>query len=202
MKWLLLPLVLLLILILILLLIPIKVRLRYDCSPQVWVGIGAPFYKVYPFKPKKEKTKKTVKKKKSKKNTKQKKQAQKLTPQLILGYLKLAKKAFGIFIKALRINNFTLHAVISGNDASKTAIKYGIAASTISAILPLLERDFKCKGTDIEINANFENDQESILFDITITALTIIMAIGGIKLLFIFKDIRDNDKKRKGVINE
>ena len=206
MKWVLFVLLILLAALLIILLLPVKVRLKYDKTLSVYAGLGTPFIKLYPAA-KKGKSKGKKGKISSKPLPDQKTpeaaeksdipemmKGEKLSFDLVKQYLHLINEALGRLRRTIVISRLKARIIIAGSDAAKTALLYGGAAASVSALMPLAEQCFKIKGTDIEINAGFDGRGE-VAVDIIFSAMIIKMLAAALKIFMKFRQIQNSSQK-------
>ena len=197
--------------------LPLGVRVRYDCGgPLVRVILGPVKLTVFP-RPKKQKKEKT-----SKTTGDQTKEdaAEQSLPQppkppapekegtqqkkggSLLDFLPLVRVALdflGDFRRKLRIDNLYLRLILASSDPCDLAVNYGRAWAALGNLMPQLERLFKIKKRDVEVECDFTASEPTVIarVDLTITLgrLLSLAAVYGIRALKEFLKLK---KKRKG----
>ncbi len=196
------------VLILLVLLSPAKIRVRYSGTFAAWGGLGFIMIKVWPLKIKKispeEKAKaaeeyrakaaRRAAKKAAQKPSKPKPPPPKLTVEQIVDLIGAGKTILGKVVRAIKVNELRLHAVISCNNAATTAIAYGSAAAAISSIMPIIEPGVSRRNTDIFIEAGFDREGE-LTFDVTLGACLLVFLVAVIKILLAYLKVRKPHEK-------
>ncbi|NCB50995.1 MAG: DUF2953 domain-containing protein [Clostridia bacterium] len=164
--------------IVIILVIPLGVNVAYidgGFSLAAWVaGIN---YTLFPKKAKKAKKEKPPKPKKEKKPKKPKKRRpeddieanKKEKIRKLFELAKIGLDALGRFRRKLTVNRLRLYAVIASKDPYNTAVIYGYVNSALPVLMPLLERAFNIKNSDIRTEASFETTEPEVDFEMTLT---------------------------------
>lgn len=141
-------------------------------------------FTLYPVKEKARKKKKSRKKqvdtpKKSK--VKKKRSANEIL-DLVQMFVPILVRTMKRVVGAILIAPMKIHWTVGSSDPATTAMTYGLAQSTLTACLPLLEHSFTIETRDIFIDLDFDNDRSH--FDILVG---LSMTIGqGIALSFSF----------------
>ncbi len=172
-----------------LLLLPMHTRLRFDGKLQVWCGLGPVSFRLFPSKkptkPKKEKAKAAGA---SQQSTEESRRGFDLMQ--ILEYVRLGAEAFGVLRRRLVIRQLTLRLRISSEDAAQTALLYGRTAAAISALYPVLERNFRLRKTALSVDADFEQSTSQIFAESVIAACPLRLLMAAAVLLFRFLKLR------------
>ena len=155
-----------------------------------------------PKKPKKQKKQKKPKKSKEKPKPEPEKPKEKKKPLLLSGgisgvmeLLQFACDTLGDLRRKLRMERLELHVYFgAGDDAAKTAIRYGRAWALIGAILPMLERIFVIKERDIGAELDYNKEEKMTLdarlcITITIGRALALALRAGIRFLKIYKEM-------------
>lgn len=80
----------------------------------------------------------------------------KITPELIFGIFGKAKPHIKRIFKKIRISRVYIDATIGGEDATKTAISYGVHCAAIDGLIAFLDSMFAFKAEKIDIRADFQ----------------------------------------------
>lgn len=197
--------------------LPLGVRARYDCGgPLVRVILGPVKLTVFP-RPKKQKKEKTSK---TTGDQMEPDTAEKSLPQppkppapekegtqqkkggSLLDFLPLVRVALdflGDFRRKLRIDNLYLRWILASSDPCDLAVNYGRAWAALGNLMPQLERLFKIKKRDVEVECDFTASEPTVIarVDLTITLgrLLTLAAVYGARALKEFLKLK---KKRKG----
>lgn len=197
--------------------LPLGVRVRYDCGgPLVRVILGPVKLTVFP-RPKKQKKEKTSK---TTGDQTEPYAAEKSLPQppkppapekegtqekkggSLLDFLPLVRVALdflGDFRRKLRIDNLYLRWILASSDPCDLAVNYGRAWAALGNLMPQLERLFKIKKRDVEVECDFTASEPTVIarVDLTITLghLLTLAAVYGVRALKEFLKLK---KKRKG----
>ncbi len=161
-----------------LLLCNIRIILQYSENFKVYIGFGFIKIDVFKFldKPKKAKKQKPKKKKEKDENKEQKSEEKK--KDSILKQIKNIRGANGIiefildlidllgtcsekFRKHIVFRDMKIYYTVTGDDASKTALKYGRICAVIYPLTEVLKRIGKSKKSDVRINADFLGKKDS-----------------------------------------
>ena len=190
--------------VLFLLLLPVHTRVRYDGVLQVWAGLGPVTLRIFPrkkekSKPKKEKTQAADTKETPKTSKAPKK---KLTLEIICDFVELGAEALGRLKRQLVLSNLTVHLKVASRDAASTALRYGQIAAAVSALYPVLERNFRIRKTDIAVDADFEDTKTTVLADIGLAVCPLRLLLAGIILAFQYLKIHRKIKRHNQPIDE
>ncbi|MCL2158532.1 MAG: DUF2953 domain-containing protein [Oscillospiraceae bacterium] len=187
-------------------------RIVYRSSAEeslvLYAKIGFFKISIMPQKPKKEKKEKKAKKKKEKpKKPKKEKKAEppkekkKYSASEIFDFVKeLGTELLKRFRKHLCVKLYKIEAIISSEEAEKTALAYGVAIQSAYYLLEFLEQNFKIKRKpdSIKIIPDFSRFEPSIGLDIKFyMALSHMAAIGiGSAMKFLKFAKRRDDRPR------
>ena len=199
--------------------LPLGVRIKYDSGgPLVRVILGPVKLTVFP-RPKKQKKEKKSDRGKNggqpeaagaepslpeppKPPAPEKEGAQKKKGGSLLDFLPLVRVALdflGDFRRKLRIDNLYLRLILASSDPCDLAVNYGRAWAALGNLMPQLERLFKIKERDVEVECDFTASEPTVIarVDLTITLgrLLSLAAVYGIRALKEFLKLK---KKRKG----
>ena len=98
----------------------------------------------------------------------------------------------------LRVNDLRLNVILAGDDPYNLSLNYGRAWAVVGNVIPLLERYFKIKKRELEIECDYLADSTSISgyvhLTITIGRVLSISVFHGIKLLRKYFKITRNAK--------
>jgi len=154
-----------------------------DAGFELWLKIA--FLKLRLMdKDKKEKPKKIRKKKEKEKEKKPG------SLQAFMDMLKAVMKALARLKHRLLIKRLTLYYTSAGSDPASTAIRYGTVNAVFGLIIPVLERNFRIKRSDLRASVDFTSSEQKIYAKIAISiavweiiyilaALLPILAAGG-----------------------
>lgn len=177
---------------LVLLLLPVHIRLRFDGKLQIWCGLGPIAFRLLPpkkpEKPEKEQAKAAAAD--AAQQTAEKKRQHSFDPVQIVDYLHLGAEALGKLRRRLVIRQLTLRLCISSEDAAQTALLYGRTAAAISALYPVLERNFRLRKTALSVDADFEQTASQIFGEAVIAACPFRLLTAATLLLIRFRKLR------------
>ena len=150
-----------------------------------------------PKKPQKQKKSKKSKKKPKPEKPKEKKKPQPLSGGIsgVMELLQFACDTLGDLRRKLRMERLELHVRFgAGDDAAKTAIRYGRAWALIGTMLPMLERIFVIKERDIGAELDYNKEEKMTLdarlcITITIGRALALALRAGIRFLKIYKEM-------------
>lgn len=161
--------------IVIILIIPLGAHAAYiggEMRLAAWVaGIN---YTLFPKKAKKEKPPKPKKEKKPKKPKKRRPEddleAQKRDKiQKLFEIAKIGLDALGRLRRKITVNRLMLYAVIASKDPYNAAMIYGYVNSALPTLMPLLDRAFNIKNSDVRTEVSFETTEPAVDFEIIVT---------------------------------
>lgn len=177
---------------LVLLLLPVHIRLRFDGKLQIWCGLGPIAFRLLPpkkpEKPEKEQAKAAAAD--AAQQTAEKKRQHSFDPVQIVDYLHLGAEALGKLRRRLVIRQLTLRLCISSEDAAQTALLYGRTAAAISALYPVLERNFRLRKIALSVDADFEQTASQIFGEAVIAACPLRLLTAATLLLIRFRKLR------------
>lgn len=150
-----------------------------------------------PKKPQKQKKPKKSKEKPKPEKPKEKKKPQPLSGGIsgVMELLQFACDTLGDLRRKLRMERLELHVRFgAGDDAAKTAIRYGRAWALIGTMLPMLERIFVIKERDIGAELDYNKEEKMTLdarlcITITIGRALALALRAGIRFLKIYKEM-------------
>ena len=150
-----------------------------------------------PKKPQKQKKPKKSKEKPKPEKPKEKKKPQPLSGGIsgVMELLQFACDTLGDLRRKLRMERLELHVRFgAGDDAAKTAIRYGRAWALIGTMLPMLERIFVIKERDIGAELDYNKEEKMTLdarlcITITIGRALALALRAGIRFLKIYKQM-------------
>ena len=185
-------------------------RIVYRSSAEeslvLYAKIGFFKISIMPQKPKKEKPKrrekaKEIKEPKPKKEPKETKEKKKYSASEIFDFVKdIGSELLKRFRKHLCVKLYKIEAIISSEEAEKTALAYGVAIQSAYYLLEFLEQNFKIKRKpdNIKIIPDFSRFEPSIGLDIKFyMALSHMAAIGiGSAMKFLKFAKRRDDRPR------
>ena len=167
------------------LLAPIKLRIKYEAEPQISLSFLFLKYRILPKKqPKKKMSRKEFlarlfgKRKRKKKASVTKKASEahkkkKSSASDILKFIRSAsdflKKILGSFLKRARIKVSKIDIVVATEEASKTAIMYGVISQAVAYMLEILDNFTTLKKSykgSISVVPDFTKEDSSIKLDI------------------------------------
>ena len=167
----------------VILLAPIKLRIKYEAEPQISLRFLFLKYRIFPKKqPKKKMSRKDFlsklfEKRKRRASVAKKASAahkkKKSSASDILEFIKSAsdflKKMLGSFLKRAKIKVSEINIVVATEEASKTAIMYGVISQAVAYLLQLLDNFTKLKKAykgSICVVPDFTREDSSIKLDI------------------------------------
>ena len=172
--------------------LPLGFRAVYrESDPGVWVLIGPFKFRVYPGKQKAQKTNSTGKTSGS--DTKGG-SYQNFRPVIdtIVDFL-------GEFRRKICVKHLELKLILAGDDPSDLAVNYGKAWAILGGLIPQLERLFRIKKRDLEVECDFTSDSTRIFarVDATLTLARTLCLLSrhGVEIL---RRLFDLIKLRKG----
>ena len=105
----------------------------------------------------------------------------------------------GDFRRKLRVDRLEMKLIMASNDPCDLAINYGKAWAAVGSLMPQLERVFKIRKRNLEVECDFLASETRVIarVDLTITLSRLIVVVGkfGFHALVEFLNIK---KKRKG----
>ena len=156
-----------------------------DAGLTVRAKVGFTSFVVYPKKEKpgsaeKKATLKALKEKKKKekeeKKLKEKKPEQEKPEEKkpgglgsFLDILRAVKNTLSRLKRKLLIKQLILHYTSAGDDPAKTALIFGAANAVFGMIVPVLERNFRIKRSDLSASADFSSGGQAVYAKIIIT---------------------------------
>ena len=120
--------------------------------------------------------------------------------------LRFLSDVLGDLRRKIRLNELTLHVRFgAGDDAAKTAIRYGRAWAIIGVVMPHLERIFVIKKRDIGAELDYNVDEKMaadahMVLTITIGRALALALRAGIGFLKIYQAYQD--KNKGGAVHE
>ena len=113
--------------------------------------------------------------------------------------VRVALDFLGDFRRKLRIDNLYLRWILASSDPCDLAVNYGRAWAALGNLMPQLERLFKIKKRDVEVECDFTASEPTVIarVDLTITLgrLLTLAVVYGVRALKEFLKLK---KKRKG----
>ena len=162
-------------------------------DPGVWLFIGPLRFRVYPGKQKKKDNKQTSSEKSGK--------------DLLKGgrysdFLPVARAIYdflGEFRRRIRVKRLEFKIILAGDDPADLAVNYGRTWAAVGSAVPQLERLFRIKRRNIEVECDF-NAEETLVYariDATLTLMRTVHLLSkhGIKII---KQLLELKKLRKG----
>ena len=200
--------------------LPLGATVRYNDQGVTLKVIAGPIrIKVFP-RPKKTRKKEEPKKKEPAKKTPktepktaqpekapenpktQQEKGGKLTDFMPL--VKVALNFLGDFRRKLRVNRLELKLILAGDDPCDLAVNYGRAWAAVGNLMPQLERLFKIKKRNVEVECDFTENETKVIarLDLTITLgrLVVLAAVYAVRAIREFLKIKN--KRKGGAVNE
>ena len=140
-----------------------------DIGFKLWVTAGFFKFSLLGEDTLKKPKKKKLKKKKSKKKEKKSISIKPGSLSVFIDMLKAVINALSRLKHRLLIKQLVLYYKSASNNPSKTAIQYGAANAVFSAIIPVLERNFRIKHRDLRTSFDFTTDEHAIYSKISIS---------------------------------
>ena len=165
------------VLLFIILFCPIRIKLLYKDEVTLYVGYLFPFIKLIPMKksdkPKKEKKKKQEKQKKETEEKTAEKRKNPLKDFIdkngLSGLIDIVKSLASIVLKLAKtvsshivVSEFTLTAVIVGEDSADTAMKFAYANAAIFPSAAVIDKNIKKFRRDIHLIPGFDKKETEI----------------------------------------
>ncbi len=107
----------------------------------------------------------------------------------LISLLQLVVRCVGKLLKAVRVRNLEVDAVIASEDPFKTAMLFGTSGVGVGLLLPLLEKHFRLKRKTINVNANFEETEPTIFLRADCSVLLIQLL--AIALVFAYNFLKE-----------
>ncbi|MCL2392199.1 MAG: DUF2953 domain-containing protein [Oscillospiraceae bacterium] len=129
--------------------------------------VGPLVLKVFPSKEKPDEKERKARKK-AKKELKKEKDKDKQKKQLPGGlqtFLDMIPPLINMLSRIKRrllINNLTVHFVVAGTDASKTAMTYGVVNAALGSLASFLDNNFRVKHRDFHVDVDFLSEQQTV----------------------------------------
>ena len=180
--------------------LPIGVRACYnEGGPRVWLYIGPVKISLYP-KQKREKKKTSIKKKPGKKTGEKKKEKKEVKKDSIEGFLAILKTVLDFvteFRTKLWVRRLDLKMILASQDPCALAMNYGRGWAVIGNLMPVLERYFRIKKRNIEVECDFTATETVVRADadlliplFRVTALLVRYGLRGLKQFLKLDKIR------------
>ena len=115
---------------------------------------------------------------------------------------KAVKTALGRLRRRLLIKQLTLYFTSAGDDPAKTAMQFGAANAVFGAIVPVLERSFRIKRSDLRAAADFEAQEQSIYAKVIISIAVWEVLYVGFALLPVFTAMGSRKTNKKDKIDK
>lgn len=116
-----------------------------------------------------------------------------------LPLVRIALDFLGDFRRKLRVDNLYLRLLLAASDPCDLAVNYGRTWAAVGNLMPQLERLFRIKKRDVEVECDFTASEPMVIarMDVTISLgrLLSLAAVYGVRALKEFMNIQ---KKRKG----
>lgn len=116
-----------------------------------------------------------------------------------LPLVRIALDFLGDFRRKLRVDNLYLRLLLAASDPCDLAVNYGRTWAAVGNLMPQLERLFRIKKRDVEVECDFTASEPMVIarMDVTISLgrLLSLAAVYGVRALKEFLNIQ---KKRKG----
>ncbi len=116
-----------------------------------------------------------------------------------LPLVRIALDFLGDFRRKLRVDNLYLRLLLAASDPCDLAMNYGRTWAAVGNLMPQLERLFRIKKRDVEVECDFTASEPMVIarMDVTISLgrLLSLAAVYGVRALKEFQNIQ---KKRKG----
>ena len=168
--------------------------------------IGPLTYKVYPVDEAKKERKSKRKEEKAKKKKEKLKEKAVEEKEKKPGTMAQLKDLLPTIFTALRrlkhkltINELTIHYISAGEDAAKTAIRFGMFSTFNSILIPFFENNFKIKKRDFQTAVNFMVTEPYVYIRARLSlAIWEIVYIGWV---FVKYFIKVQSKKRKAELS-
>ncbi len=144
--------------------------------------------------PKKERTIKQVKEEKN--STEKPRKKGKLSD--LISLIKLVLKTLGKLVRAIRIRDLRINALIASEDPFRTAMMFGGSGATVGILLPLLENNFRIDRRTVNVNADFEQTESTV--ELFAKCSVRVIQVLAIALVFAYNFLK-NQNKRKDVSN-
>ena len=100
--------------------------------------------------------------------------------------------------KRLLIKRLMIHYVFAGDDPMKTALWYGRASGAVSAIVPIIDKNFRVRKRDIRVSADFGIDKPLIYADAAISLAlweSLYILLAALPVLRTVKRMSASDRK-------
>lgn len=121
-----------------------------------------------------------------------------------LPLVKVALNFLGDFRRKLRVNRLELKLILAGDDPCDLAVNYGRAWAAVGNLMPQLERFFKIKKRNVEVECDFTENESKVIarLDLTITLgrLVALAAVYAVRAIREFLKIKN--KRKGGAVNE
>ena len=192
--------------------LPLGVSAKYDVDgPLVKVIAGPIRITLFP-RPKKQKKKKEQPVKKEPEGQQPAKGPAQPQPKKekggsltdFLPLIKVVLNFLGDFRRKLRVNRLELKLILAGDDTCDLGVNYGRAWAAMGNLRPQLERLFKIKKRDIQVECDFTETETKLIarLDLTITLgrLLGLTAVYAVRIMKEFLKIKN--KRKGGAVNE
>ena len=192
--------------------LPLGVSAKYDVDgPLVKVIAGPIRITLFP-RPKKQKKKKEQPVKKEPEGQQPAKGPAQPQPKKekggsltdFLPLIKVVLNFLGDFRRKLRVNRLELKLILAGDDPCDLGVNYGRAWAAVGNLRPQLERLFKIKKRDIQVECDFTETETKLIarLDLTITLgrLLGLTAVYAVRIMKEFLKIKN--KRKGGAVNE
>ena len=186
--------------------IPLGVFIRFDSGGLlVRIVAGLLRFTVVPF-PKREKKTKSKKKSTASQPPKEKSPDSQPQPEPKGGSLRdfyplmqTALDFMGQFRRKLRVDNLVLKVTLGGDDPCDLAVNYGRAWAALGNLVPLLERHFRIRKRDLEVQCDFTAEETQLEAQAKLTlAMGQLLHLGIVYGYLFIKELLILKKKRKG----
>ena len=121
-----------------------------------------------------------------------------------LPLIKVVLNFLGDFRRKLRVNRLELKLILAGDDPCDLGVNYGRAWAAVGNLRPQLERLFKIKKRDIQVECDFTETETKLIarLDLTITLgrLLGLTAVYAVRIMKEFLKIKN--KRKGGAVNE
>lgn len=186
--------------------IPLGVFIRFDSGGLlVRIVAGLLRFTVVPF-PKREKKTKSKNKSAASQPPKEKSPDSQPQPEPKGGSLRdfyplmqTALDFMGQFRRKLRVDDLVLKVTLGGDDPCDLAVNYGRAWAALGNLVPLLERHFRIRKRDLEVQCDFTAEETQLEAQAKLT-LTVeqLLHLGIVYGYLFIKELLILKKKRKG----
>lgn len=81
----------------------------------------------------------------------------------LISLLRLGIQCAGKLLSKIRIRNLVIDATIASEDPFQTAMMFGGSGAGVGILLPLIERHFKLEKRKVNVRADFESEESTIV---------------------------------------